>query len=395
MPKSDVSFGVYGNSARSGRSPVFIATLITLFVAPALIPLAVIPKALQAIPSDAASYIRETPFDAASYLARAQELAQLPASSMDVIATLRIGQRLAPTDPLMLDAAIRSMLRESNATDAFASIKTLSTVLKGSGHTFAALDEHIGDEVWTQVVGLAVSSKWSGVSGYVEHLCQRDARTGQAMSLRILLAAGGDTPVSQDALLCVERYLLGRGQIDSAYQLRLLFVTQTQRRVDFVFNGDFETPLSGSVFDWTIDSGGEFRDGFAAQIAAAAGSSTKNNALEVRFTGRPIKGVPARQTLVLPPGQYQFTYEALDENFAASAAPGFFLRCIGATDNLLGPADQRQTAGTNWVRRTSNFAVSNRCRGQALTFEPLTRLSGLEGIRGTVYVDKVAISRVK
>lgn len=382
------------NAPRRSRATRALLPVLMWFV-PAVIALTLLSRAPAHTSEVASEYIQRAPFDAAGYLALATAGDASSKPTPEQLAAINVALHLAPVDPAVLDAATRLRLTAGDVTGAFVALQTLLDAARGGDiDPFAALDERVGEWAWDELVDLALTKRWHGLGRYVEHLCGRDNRSGQARSLRLLLAVAGSQHLPPSAFLCVERLLLQQSQIETAYQVRLLAATHQAQRVDYIFNGDFELPLSGSAFDWTIQPGGEFREGFAAQVTPYASADGRHNALAVRFTGRPVRGAVATQMLALPPGRYQLSYKAIEENFPANLAPAWILTCLGGDENQLSAALTEPIAVSRWVRRSFDLRISKQCVGQRLALEPPTRLAKLEGLRGTVIVDDVTISRI-
>lgn len=340
-------------------------------------------------------YIQLAPFDAAGYLVVAAAADARSTPTKEQLAAISVALHLAPVDPGVLDAATRLRLKAGDIAGAFVALQSLYEAARGGGvDPFTALDERIDEPIWNDLIDLALHKRWNGLGRYVEHLCARDHRSGQTRSPGLLLVAAGGQQLTSAAFLCVERLLLLRGQPETAYHVRVLGATQDGRGVDYVFNGAFELPPSGSAFDWTIQAGGEFREGFAAQITPFASADGRSNALTVRFTGRPVSGAVATQMLALPPGHYLLSYKALEANVPINRVPTWVLTCLGNNENQLSAAQTELIPASHWVKRSFELRISKECVGQRLLLELPTRLAKLEGLRADIIIDDVAVTRI-
>jgi hypothetical protein len=80
---------------------------------------------------------------------------------------------------------------------------------------------------------------------------------------------------------------------------------EQRKRVGYVFNGDFEAPLSNTGFDWRIPAQE------STIVAAEPGDGVMGKrGLHVAFTSQRYAGPPLYQTLLLEPGKYQLEGKA-------------------------------------------------------------------------------------
>ena len=230
------------------------------------------------------------------------------------------------------------------------------------------------------------------IAKYANHSCMHNARTA-ARSARLLALYAPHVPIDLPTLQCIERRLIADGQPDLAYSYRLVFTPDLPKQVGYVFNGDFELNPGGSAFDWTLSKGGEYRDGFVAALRASPDGDGASRVLSVRFTGRPIRGPIAEQTLALPSGHFILQYRIRVAGFSDSQPPKWVIRCADSPTSILPPAPRTTYQSGVWSRLEYSFTVPAACRGQTLRLEPATKLSALEGLQGTVVFDDVAVIR--
>src|SRR6185295_12408970 len=73
-----------------------------------------------------------------------------------------------------------------------------------------------------------------------------------------------------------------------------------RKRIGYVYNGDFETPLSNVGFDWVVLP----QDGVNVEAQAIEGAEGRR-ALRVEFVRKRWSGTPVQQYLMLAPGRYR------------------------------------------------------------------------------------------
>lgn len=342
--------------------------------------------------NDAFAYILQHPFDAAGYTALAATVASTPEGMAQRRSVLAAAMRLAPTDPAVLYLAASVSAEEGRIDEALGTWRRLVDVSPGDRErVFVAFDRLSNAPAWNAFVQHSAEARWLPLATYAEHVCglSDNAATERAMALQAVISRHAlATPSLQR---CIERRLIALGQIDRAYAQRIVFSASLPARIDHVFNGDFERDPDGSAFDWTLSVGGEFRDGFVVAIRAEPDNDNSTRSLNARFTGRPIRGYLAEQTLSLPTGSYSFRYRARAIGFADSPPPRWALRCTGGSASLFAATPATATASGTWTNYAYDFSVPAGCNGQILRLEPASRLSALEGLRGAISIDDVTV----
>jgi len=179
----------------------------------------------------------------------------------------------------------------------------------------------------------------------------------------VRVRAGLDNPGERRCL--IER-LQRDGHWTNAYLTWLNGLPLAQRqRVGYVFNGDFELPLSNLGFDWLTPS----HDGVSVRIDPAAGA-TERNVLEVAFENRRYAGPPIMQYLLLAPAQYLLegraraeieTWIGLQWGLYCLDRAGRAARQLARTDRFIG--------STGWRAFREAFTVSADCPVQVLRLE--------------------------
>jgi len=339
---------------------------------------------------DYVPYIGAHPFDPAGYIAMAQASADESQRQFAADAALT----LAPGEPVVLDLVARKYLQRQDGASALTTWARLAELSPRYQQSALESFDRVTDEAgWTKFVGNAVINRWPLLPRYVEHLCVANSAASLNRAVQVLTAIAGRQVIAASTVQCVENRLLTMQQPVRAYALHLLLHPDLPKRIDHVFNGDFEAQPNGSWFDWRFGTGGEYRDGFIVAIRSDLDAANPSRALVVRFTGRRISGAMAEQRLALEPGRYTLRYRVKAMGFADSPLPGWTLRCAGSIVSLEPSHPDAAPPAGGWSVQERAFEVPLDCAGQSLALEPATRLSALDGLRGTLSVDDVVVLR--
>ena len=126
------------------------------------------------------------------------------------------------------------------------------------------------------------------------------------------------------------------------------------KAASLVYNGDFASPAGGPPFDWSVTDS----EGWSAQIDQSPGPGS-GMALRVRYDG--VSAAPPIQELVtLAPGQYQLSFQQLDELGDPGQALNWTVKCAGSGQVI---AQQKPSAASPpaddgaWRQVTAVFAV--------------------------------------
>lgn len=340
------------------------------------------------------AYLRLRPLDSAGYLALSESVTQGNADGAMRLRTHALGAAavLAPVDPQVIraDAALalaRGDIR--SGLDKAARLAAISPM--DQADAFRVLASYVTHAAWGDFVAARLTAGWDVSDQFLLKLCNDAQLTQYAFAVAAQFARF--RPLSPAASQCAENRAVASGDVQGAYRLRLSAAKTLPARIGFVFNGDFELPLSGSVFDWTIDPGGEYREGFVAVIRPDIGFAGSNKAFSLRFTGRPIRSLMAQQHLALGPGKYYLSYVSKQTVQPANNSPAWTLRCVGNGAPLNVDSWVDTDASGGWIRHRVPFSVGVNCSGQLLSLEPKSKLSSLEGIKGTLVIDDVRVEQ--
>ncbi len=386
----------------AARTVVIVACLLGFAGAVALFFFAPTPdrltRAVARLPSgpQELAYLRQRPFDAVGFLAFGAATTTAPPNSPGIeLAGASAALALAPTDPSVLRWAVRRELSIGSAVRALEYAATLALVSPTDrAAAFEFLRNRIGTPEWRAFFAKKLDESWPLTETLLQYVCANDKTPQLNASHQMAWEIANRQFLSKESLLCIERRLVESGQTPAAYRLRLGASRNLSPRVDHVYNGGFETPPSGSAFDWTINSGGEYRDGFVAAIRSGLEFGNSGQVLHVRFSGQPIRGPAAVQALALEPGKFTLSYRTREAGFASAKVPMWTVRCAGNQQVLTTAVAEESGATNGWTTRATTFTIPAQCVGQTLSLEAQTRLSALEGVRGILVVDDVVISQV-
>jgi len=346
--------------------------------------------------SQEVEYLRQRPFDAIGFLALSAATTTAPLKSRGIeLAEVSAALALSPTDPTVLRSAVQRELSLGSAVRALDYAATLALVSPGDrADAFEFLRNRVGTPEWRTFFAKKLHEPWPLTEALLQHVCANDKTPQLIASHQMAWEVANRQFLSKESLLCIERRLVESGQTPAAYRLRLGASRNLSPRVDHVYNGGFEAPPSGSAFDWTINSGGEYRDGFVAAIRSGLEFGSSGHVLHVRFSGQPIRGPAAVQALALEPGKFTLSYRTREAGFTSAKVPVWTIRCAANQLVLTTAVAEASEAMNGWTTRATTFTIPTQCVGQTLRLEAQTRLSALEGVRGILVVDDVVISQV-
>jgi O-antigen ligase/tetratricopeptide (TPR) repeat protein len=157
-----------------------------------------------------------------------------------------------------------------------------------------------------------------------------------------------------------------------------------------VFNGDFESEPSKSVFDWRID---ERNDVEVARDAAIAHTGT--HSLRVRFGSQGnVDYSQISQTVFIRPGTYRFEAFIRTQDITTDQGVGF--RILDPEEgSRMNIATERFTGTHDWtkVERTIAVLPKTRLLRIQLIREPSQKFDN--NIGGTAWIDSVSLSPIK
>ena len=206
-------------------------------------------------------------------------------------------------------------------------------------------------------------SWWPLFFGYA---CREATDLGTIERVFAARAATGKATAAERT--CVIDRLERVGRWASAYQTWLNSLPRAQQgRIGFVFNGDFEYPISNVGFDWIVVP----QDGINVEAQSIQGAHGRR-ALRIEFIRKRWNRVPVQQYLMLAPGnKYRFQGRGRADGLDTWIGVQWGLYCVqpdGNTGRHLATSD-RFRGTSEWVEFHEDFAVPKDCPVQLLRFE--------------------------
>jgi len=135
---------------------------------------------------------------------------------------------------------------------------------------------------------------------FADYACAK-ARDAGALQRFLTVRAAAGTATARERR-CIVGRLQREGRWPSAYQAWLNSLPSAQRqRIGYVFNGDFELPLSDLGFDWTVSA----QEAVTVETQPVEGAGGRR-ALKVEFRNKRWGGPPVQQYLMLEAGRFRF-----------------------------------------------------------------------------------------
>ncbi len=210
--------------------------------------------------------------------------------------------------------------------------------------------------------------------------------------LEVLLAlSNGSTPPASKDLRPYLDALISRGFYDLAYYTWLQFLPPAElSRAGFLYNGDFNDPISGLPFDWEIMPG----MGVTIDVVRQNDSSGRH-ALLIDFQYGRVEFRGAKELVLLPPGNYQFTAKYKGELLGPRGLK-WRISCAGAENTALAESPMIIGKAADWRDVTVNFTVPQKaCRAQYVRVDLDARSQSEQLVSGSIYFDGLQISRVR
>ena len=296
-------------------------------------------------------------------------LARVREESGDVAgARAAIGEatRLAPVDrPTLIEAAAFHM-RAGEELESLTILRRVADLHPDARATVwpvfaAALDSGRRDDFFA---GIARDDPdwWPS---FFDHACRSASSADALQRLFTVRAVAGK--VRADERRCLIGRLQREGRWTNAYQAWLNSLPPSGRqRVGYVYNGDFELPISNLGFDWTLPP----QDGVVVDVRPAAGAAGRG-ALRIELLDKRWSGPPVQQTLMLFPGRYRFEGRGRADRLDTWLGVQWGLYCLpdgGATPRQLARSG-RFLGSSDWTGWGVDFAVPKDCPVQLLRLE--------------------------
>ena len=310
-------------------------------------------------------YVLARPFDALGWLAWVGSSGQVSIRPLPTEAEAKV------------NIAVRLALARSGGDDGGAALAAMLPMISTAEfHDFIAQGLQQDDRI---VTGLLMQACRSSVD-----LASLAAFAAQVVGVR---------SIPDEVVRCIGERAIEGNQVPFAYWLWLNGTARLPTRISHVINGDFESDAMTGIFDWRINPGGEYREGFSARIQKSD-VRERGNVLAVRFNGRSLKGPIGQQVLALGEGEYALRYLSQPSTKANAVPLVWQVSCLRSNTVLTSGARHIEPLDANWSVATVNFIVPAQCTGQKLSLDVTGRLDAADGGRGSINFDDIGITRI-
>jgi hypothetical protein len=199
----------------------------------------------------------------------------------------------------------------------------------------------------------------------------------------------GPHPPNTDELRPHLDALIGSGRFEQALLVWLNSLPPGEAvSLDYLYNGNFERPISNLPFDWII---GSIR---GAEINIVESPVDGVKALRVQFARARVAFRHVRKLVMLPPGAYELTGRARADDFRNDRGLSWTLACAEGSKEVL--VSTARVSGTMTAEIAEQFTVpAQGCRAQWLQLELAARISSEQDVGGgTVWYDSLQIQRI-
>lgn len=181
--------------------------------------------------------------------------------------------------------------------------------------------------------------------------------------------------------------LISNGSAELAHTIWLGTFGEDQPDTSGAYNGDFEIPISGLPFDWTLE---EVR-GAKAKIVLFA---KNEHALLVEFYNTQVAFRQVSEVVLLKPGFYKFSGKVKADALQNERGLQWSLSCVSGNKERL--AETERTYGTiAWTPFQVDFRVPDTdCEAQILRLELPARVPSEAQVSGSIWFDKLQITPV-
>lgn len=222
---------------------------------------------------------------------------------------------------------------------------------------------------------------------FLDQFSKHAADPSDPTPLYSALQAGPHPPSSAELRAHLDR-LIGGGQFEQALVVWLTSLAPSEAQsLDYLYNGDFERPMSNLHFDWIIT---RIR---GADIDVSDSPIDDGKALRVQFARARVPFRHVRKLVMLPPGAYQLSGKARTVDLRNDRGLVWKLTCADGAKEML--ASTTSVTGTMTVEIEQPFSVpSQGCRAQWLRLELDARIASEQDVGGgTVWFDSLRIRR--
>ena len=233
------------------------------------------------------------------------------------------------------------------------------------------------------VARLATAPPWR--SWFLKEYSRQAADPSEPTPVYLALQSTPRPPASAELAPHLDR-LIAAGRIDQARLVWLASLPDQPASHDWLYNGDFQHPVTNLPFDWMI---GRVR---GAEIKVEASPMGEGQALRVQFGKGRVDFRHVRKLLTLPPGSYLLRGRAMAVDLRHRRGINWRLACAEDGGETL--VSTPRISGTVTIEFAEPFAVpSENCRAQRLVLELAARIAPEQTVEGgTVWFDSLQIT---
>ena len=330
----------------------------------------------------------ENPAEIGALLALAQERDKA-GDSAGASKAYRTALGLAPLGREVLALAAAHFLRQDDPAGLELLGRLVANYPDTRGRAFPVMAELLARERFQGAFAKVASQNPAWLAPFMADACARG--TDPAILVPLVMQSSA-SPATAPAAACVMDRLRSVGRWDEAYHLWLNLLPKERRaRLGFVFNGGFEALPENAGFDWLMQQAPEKQAGHTAEVVRMPGAEGQR-VLRVAYNGKRQSGVPARQYLLLPPGDYELTGLARPEGIKAARGIHWTVRCMeGAKVGAIVAKSERFLGSSDWRRFAMDVPVDGACAGHVLQLEPVAEDREVAFVEGTAWFDDLAL----
>ncbi len=170
-----------------------------------------------------------------------------------------------------------------------------------------------------------------------------------------------------------------------------LFVPPDQiEGLSYVYNGDFNLPISGTPFDWRIAP----RSGAKILVRDIQDGQPAAKALTVITFGDRVPFANVWQSLAIPPGLYTLKFSASATNLKTRGGFVWRVFCSAPEWRLIAETD-RISSSMGWTNSELIFEVPQGCTGEQIRLDLAARTPAEETVSGEVSFTNLSIVPAK
>ncbi|MDQ1314392.1 MAG: hypothetical protein QG662_501 [Pseudomonadota bacterium] len=223
---------------------------------------------------------------------------------------------------------------------------------------------------------------------FFNHVASRAPKTNTVRVLYNLQLDGPNAP-TPDMLRAYLARLQKEGDWLEAWFVWLNNLPKEQLgKMGYLYNGSFETPLSGLGFDWIVENHP------AVSLSTASTYDTSGErALRVSFRGQRVQFQHLHQYLMLPPGNYSLKGRVRPDRLLVEKGMQWALYCVGKNKPLA--VTGRFRGSEPWTHFRTAFDIpASGCPVQMLRLELAGTIRLDFDALGTIWFDSLVIEKV-